>query len=71
MTNLNQATLSRRIAKAVICVIIIVMLIPGITLLTLASVVIWFYGEEVMTGQVMSHFSFIEKFLPAVMTDDK
>jgi hypothetical protein len=71
MTNLNQATLSRRIAKAVICVIIIVMLIPGITLLTLASVVIWFYGEEAMTGQVMRHFSFVEKFLPAVMTETK
>jgi hypothetical protein len=71
MTNQAQATLSRKIAKALICTVILILSIPGITLLTLASVVIWFYGEEVMTSQVMRNFKFIEKFLPAVLTQGK
>ncbi len=71
MTTQGQAKLSHKIAKGLVCVVIVVLSVPGITLLTLASIVIWFYGEDVMAIQVMRHFKFIEKFLPAVLTQGK
>lgn len=69
MTNQGQVSVSHKVAKALICTIVLLMSIPGITLLTIASVVIWFYGEDVLAGQVMRNFKFIEKFLPRVMTE--
>lgn len=71
MTKQQQNTVSHKIAKALVCLFVLVLVIPGITLLTVASVIVWFYGEDLLSGEVMKHFKLIENFLPRGMTEDE
>jgi len=70
MTKQQESKVSHKIAKAAVCLIVLALSIPGILALTLASVVVWFYGEELLSGQVMKHFKIIEKFLPACLVEE-
>jgi len=70
MTQQQESKVSHKIAKALVCLIVLALSIPGILALTLASVVVWFCGEDLLSGQVMKHFKIIEKFLPRCMTEE-
>ena len=67
MTKSNQDRVAHKLAKFFVCALVLVLSIPGITALTLASVIIWFYGEDLLSGEIMRRFAFIEQFLPAVL----
>lgn len=68
MTTTQKNTISHKIAKLFVCLIVIVFTLPGVTLLTVAAVVVWFYGEDLLSDQLMKRFEFIEHFLPKVFT---
>ena len=71
MTTSQELSVSKKIAKALVCVLVLILTIPGITLLTISSVVVWFYGQDLLSGAVMSHFKFIEKFLPSILVNEE
>jgi hypothetical protein len=69
MTTFQKNTVSHKIAKFVVCFVVLVLSIPGVTLLTVASVVLWFYGEDLLSAELLKRFDFIEQFLPKVLVN--
>jgi len=70
MTEAKKCQVCHKIAKFILCAMVLLLSIPGTTLLTLASVIVWFYGEDLLAGEAMKRFAFIQKFLPAVFLKD-
>lgn len=66
MKRIQKNRISHVIAKALVCSAVIALMISGITFLSIASVLIWFYGEDLLSDQISGHFELVEKFLPAL-----
>ena len=69
MTDTQKDCIAHKIAKALVCAVVVALTLMGTTVLAIASVVVWFYGEDVLAGEVMKHFNYIQKFLPAILLE--
>jgi len=56
--------ISHSIAKAFVCGSVILLTISGVTLLSIAAVVVWFYGEDLLSDLLSGHFDLVQKLLP-------